>query len=215
MTIEINSGERRAAKIDDLKRGHTRVATLLGSFVKRQNSKSTEVEETKNESLLVGELRDRATQILNENRGSIIALYEKTITDCILSVYEDEDFEFKLAEKNLSKKIGYEPAIKQDDDFFHPEDEMGNGVCNLIGFIARVVSVFLSGVDKIILMDEPFTNLGDYIYRVNPILEALAKQFGIQFIIITNDVRLMDKSFNHIIVEKIGGISMIKSKEQL
>jgi len=91
--------------------------------------------------------------------------------------------EFKLA----SQETGWDPVELQD--------ARGGGVCEIVGFIIRLVFLLYLKKDQrqIMVLDEPFRWVSaQYVDNLMELIRELVAKTGFQFVLVTHDERLAE-----------------------
>lgn len=109
------------------------------------------------------------------------------VSRCLASVF-DQPYEFVI---NFERKRGRTEArlvFTRDGHELHPRS-VGGGVLDVAAFALRLASIMLRRPKrrKLVIMDEPFKNVHSPVYRerVRELLETLAKEMHVQFIMST------------------------------
>lgn len=127
--------------------------------------------------------------IANEIQVSMQKQVCDLVSRCLSAVF-DEPYTFKLKfERKRNKTEARIIFIRGDLELEDPEDESGIGVLDVASFALRLAGLMLTKPKKrrLIVMDEPFKFLHSPIYleRLKTLLETLATELQVQFIIVT------------------------------
>jgi DNA repair exonuclease SbcCD ATPase subunit len=113
---------------------------------------------------------------------------ESVVTTCLQSVFGDE-YSFRI---NFEKKRGRTEAhlkLVKDSEDMDPLSATGGGAVDVLSFALRVTCLILAlpRRRRFMVLDEPFKHLSvEYRERVGELLQTLAKDLGIQFLIVTH-----------------------------
>ena len=126
------------------------------------------------------------SQVIQEEAHNRIAA---VVSRCLETVFDDP-YEFTI---NFEQKRGRTEAqllFVKDEETLDPLTQSGGGVVDVAAFALRLACLVLSRppVRRLLIMDEPFRFLSkDYRPAVRGLLNTLAKEMGVQFIIVTHD----------------------------
>lgn len=133
------------------------------------------------------------------------------------SVFTDKQMEFRVVPNRNKKGLFYELYIITDGNITPLEDCKGGGVLDIISLCLRIsyLRIFKGSLRQVLILDEPFKNLDD-IRRLIAIdwLSTTAKEMGLQLIIVTHLVDLIEKADKAIKVEQINGVSKVYEIDQ-
>lgn len=112
------------------------------------------------------------------------------VTRCIQTVFENE-MEFRILFEKKRGKTEARFAFFEDGEELDPEEGSAGGVIDVAAFGLRLACLLLMRPSrrKVLIMDEPFKNInGEHNQeRAGALVEALAQETGVQFIIVTDD----------------------------
>ena len=142
----------------------------------------------------------------------------ETLSNLALSsVFTDKQMEFRVVPTRNKKGLFYELYIITDGNITPLEDCKGGGVLDIISLCLRIsyLRIFKGSLRQVLILDEPFKNL-DYIRRLAAIdwLSTTAREMGLQLIIVTHLVDLIEKADKAIRVEQINGVSKVYEIDQ-
>ena len=142
----------------------------------------------------------------------------ETLSNLALSsVFTDKQMEFRVVPNRNKKGLFYELYIITDGNITPLEDCKGGGVLDIISLCLRIsyLRIFKGSLRQVLILDEPFKNLDD-IRRPAAIdwLSTTAKEMGLQLIIVTHLVDLIEKADKAIKVEQINGVSKVYEIDQ-
>jgi energy-coupling factor transporter ATP-binding protein EcfA2 len=117
------------------------------------------------------------------------------VTSCLHSVFTDDVYDFEIRSKRKRGKAeAHLILIKNGEIIEKPTDEDSGGVLNIAAFVLRVACIAATKprVRRFIAMDEPFHHVSKkYRPAVKEMIYQLAKNFNMQFIIITHEPEFM------------------------
>jgi len=119
---------------------------------------------------------------------------ENLVTAAIQSVF-DRPFEFHMEFKLQRGKSECLFSVSEGDIVYDDiENELGGGMLDVIAFALRIVlwSMKNPKSDHVMIADEPFRFVGDYVRDTGQMLQTLSKEMGLQFILITHEDELAD-----------------------
>ncbi len=114
------------------------------------------------------------------------------VSKCLQAVFGDTAYEFQI---NFVQSRGKTEArlvfVRDEHTLENPEDEAGGGPVVVAALAAKLAVIRLSKpkLRPCLIMDEPFRDLSPkYRPMIPELIETLAKELGVQFIIATNEV---------------------------
>ena len=111
------------------------------------------------------------------------------VTDCIQNVF-GPDYSFMILFERKRGRTEAKPILRfKDHEIEDPLNEDSGGVCDVAAFALRLSCMVLikPPLQRTLILDEPFKNVHSEEYRSNirHMLNQLAKQFKVQFIMVT------------------------------
>jgi DNA repair exonuclease SbcCD ATPase subunit len=144
------------------------------------------------------------------------SLFETLITKALKTIFGDE-YSFELESRTSNNQPEMELFVVENGVRYHPEDEKGGAILDVISFMSRIVSWALTEpkTDNVLLLDEPFRCLSKQVLPfLAELIQEMSKELNLQFIYITHEHELAyasnreeDRSF---LVSKIHGISKVE-----
>jgi len=145
-------------------------------------------------------------------RNEVKTKLETLANLALSSVFTDKKMEFRVIPNRNKKGLFYDLYISTDGMITPLEDCKGGGVLDIISLCLRIsyLRIFKGTLRQVLILDEPFKNLDD-LRRPTAIewLATTAKEMGIQLIIVTHLVDLIDCADKAIRVEQVNGISKV------
>lgn len=121
------------------------------------------------------------------------------VTKCLAGIFDDP-YEFRIIFDRKRGKTEARLVFYRDGKEFDPTGSTGGGCVEVAAFALRVSCILLSRPPgrRVVILDEPFRNVHSPIYRqrVCQMVERLAKDLGMQFVIVTG---IRDFEIGHII----------------
>jgi DNA repair exonuclease SbcCD ATPase subunit len=143
------------------------------------------------------EAHNETITILTETSRAIhketIERIESVVTLAIRYVY-DRPFEFRILLDEKRKNIEARMVVMEGEHEFSIKDELGGGIVDIISFALRIVlwNIQSPKTRNLFFIDEPFKWTGVYIEKAGQMLRYLAKELGLQIVLITHDDALME-----------------------
>lgn len=117
---------------------------------------------------------------------------QSVVNRCLEAVFPDDPYTFEI---QFSKKRGKTEAAlvfkKGDLVLTDPMNQTSGGVVEVAALALRLACLVLQKppVRRLLILDEPFKNVNgsDYQNRVAQLVTALADDYGVQFVIVTDD----------------------------
>lgn len=138
-------------------------------------------------------------QVIQQQAHEKIA---KVVTACLQTVFPDMNYEFKLKFERKRNRTEATPVlIKDGHELENPYDKTerdnksseSGGVLDVAGFTCQVAAIMLSkpAIRLLFVMDEPFKGVAvEYRDGLRQMIEMLARDFGIQFVLVTHMTEL-------------------------
>lgn len=149
------------------------------------------------------EATERAQKIVQELAQGLQERAHQNITTLVaqcMSAIFDDPYEFQIHFEQKRGKTEARLVFIRNGEEVSPMKASGGGVKDVASFALRLSSILLSKprVRKIIVLDEPFKFLSeDYTLRVRAMLDRLASELKVQFVIVTHLQALRDAHSIH------------------
>jgi DNA repair exonuclease SbcCD ATPase subunit len=117
------------------------------------------------------------------------ACIAEIVSKCLETVFE-EPYQFKIEFERKRGKTDARLVFLRDEHEIDPLEGSGGGVIDVASFALRLACLVLSRppARKIMILDEPMKFVSeDYRPRVRFLLETLAEEMGVQFVIVSHD----------------------------
>jgi len=153
--------------------------------VREEKERLAEAEQSVADALEAQQVLQGIAETVQNQAHSRIA---SVVTRCLQAVFGDE-MSFRIAFKQARGKTEAQLLIVKDDEELDPLDSCGGGVISVAAFALRVACLMLSRPQKrrLLVLDEAFSMVSkDYLLAVRDILMTLAKEMGIQIILVTH-----------------------------
>jgi DNA repair exonuclease SbcCD ATPase subunit len=128
-----------------------------------------------------------ATHLQNSAHTRIAAV----VSRCLKAVFDDEAYEFKVEFKSARGKTEARLVFLEGGEEIDPAEGACGGQTDVAAFALRVACLVLSTPRRrrLLILDEPmkWVNGEDYQGRVASLLQSLARDFGIQMVIVSDD----------------------------
>lgn len=112
------------------------------------------------------------------------------VTKCLATVFPDEPYTFKIRFERARGRTEARLVFVREEQEISPMDASEGGAIDVAAFALRVSSLMLSrpARRRLIVLDEPFRFLDKWRpTAVRTMLESLAKDLGVQFVMITHN----------------------------
>ncbi len=126
-------------------------------------------------------------------QASAHAQISKVVTRCLKAVFGEEAYEFKIDFKQARGKTEARLLFIREGQEIDPIDAAGGGVLDVASLALRLSCLMLARPRrrKLLCLDEPCKYLStDYRPAVRKLILILAKETGIQFILVTHSEAL-------------------------
>lgn len=110
------------------------------------------------------------------------------VTRCLETIFGEQAYQFKINFEQKRGKTEAQLIFERDGQAYaDPTRQIGGGVVDVAAFALRLACLVLSRppVRKVLILDEPFSKIRgeQYRRRVRDLVESLAEELGIQFVI--------------------------------
>lgn len=116
------------------------------------------------------------------------------VTRCLRAVFPDP-YEFKIHFESKRGKTEARLVFERNGNEHDPQRSVGGGVLDVASFALVVSRLLLTRppVRRFLALDEPFRHVSaNYLPKVRELVEALAEELEIQFLIISHERELAD-----------------------
>lgn len=128
------------------------------------------------------------------------------VTKALNAVFPEKNLTFNVEFVERRNTSECDMWVEEDGFKYSILDSRGYGLVDVISFSLKVAYILLSGLDNVLIMDEPFRNLDITKHEyASQMVRGLSKELEIQFIIATHVLALKeyaDRSFS--VVQKAG-----------
>lgn len=111
------------------------------------------------------------------------------VSRCLEAVFDEEAYEFVIRFVQKRGKTEAELLFRREGIEVSPVDAAGGGVVDVASFALRLACLILARPSrrKLLVLDEPWKHLSaDYRPAMRELVLTLAKELGVQFIIVTH-----------------------------
>jgi len=178
----------------DITKTRKKVDRLLGNFhsIKRQyREEKRNLEQAKKELEYIEDAQTITQQVSQMVQQQAHKRIEGVVGKCLEAVFGDE-YGFKIRfERKRGKTEANLLLLRHSHEVEDVLNSDSGGVVDTAALALRLSSIVLSKprLRRIMLMDEPFRNLDlQNRERIRILLEELAKDFKVQFIIVTHEI---------------------------
>jgi len=140
--------------------------------------------DTEEAQIIVQEVSQKIQQQVHNQIAGVV-------DKCLKGVFDNDNYGFKI---DFEKKRGRTEAklvlLNDGHEVDNPMDADSGGVLDIASFALRLSCLMIAKpiLRRVIILDEPFKNVSaGYRQNVRKLLENLAKEFHIQFIMVTHD----------------------------
>jgi len=112
------------------------------------------------------------------------------VSACLQAVFPDKKYSFKIRfDRKRSRTEAKLVLMNDGNEIEDPMESESGGVLDVASFALQLSALLLMKppVRRILILDEPFKYVSvQYRNNVNQLIESLAEEFGIQFLIVTH-----------------------------
>lgn len=130
----------------------------------------------------------RVTQ--HENKEKI----EKLVTLAIRSVFENQDYQFRIKFERKNNRVYAIPVIVENNEEFDPKNDMGGGLIDIVSIALKIILWHMEDPRKrnVLITDEPFRFTGALVKKAGHMLKFIADKLNLQVIMVSHDDDLID-----------------------
>jgi DNA repair exonuclease SbcCD ATPase subunit len=166
---------------------------LVVSYEKNQNR----IDRNKIDMNILENVKSLLMDFSEHTRSIIKNKLESLVNSALKCIFVDKEILFKIMVNKTKKIIYYDMYIETDGNLTPLTDAKGGGVLDIITTALRIsfVRMFSATLRQTIIFDEPFKNLDSE--RLSMAMEwmvAISKEMSMQFIMITHEEGIIDKS---------------------
>jgi len=136
------------------------------------------------------EAQEILQRLAQQTQQQVHKCIAEVVTRCLDTVFGDDAYEFEIQFERKRGKTEAKLVFLRDGFEIDPMDAAGGGVIDVCGFALRLACLILKSPPsrRLLVLDEPFKHLSkNYRPRIRCLLEALADDLKIQFIMVTHD----------------------------
>ncbi len=182
------------AGLGDLERTVDRLAVKHGNAQEavRREQKMLEVAESNVEATVAAQ--EAVQHIAREIQQQAHQRIASVVTRCLQTIFDDS-YELKIDFERKRGKTEARISFVKNGLEVDPLTASGGGVVDVAAFALRLACLSMSRppLRRVVLLDEPFRFVSaEYRRRIRMLLEMLAKEMGIQFVMVTHfqDLRM-------------------------
>ena len=177
------SPDRYRKEIDRLLATYAEASSRVGKERQALKSAKSRLSDTKEAVVLIQEVA-ASVQAQAHARISLV------VTRCLSAIFDDP-YTFTITFERKRNRTEAKITFCRAELEIEPEDGVGGGVLDVAAFGLRLAALTLSRPQKrrLLVLDEPFKFLSrkkGYRGRVRDLIESLAEEMDVQFIIITH-----------------------------
>jgi len=164
---------------------------LLGQLAITTNTRKTEQQAIKETALHLEHIEEAQGIAQRVAQGVQQQAHDKiagVVSKCLEAVFE-EPYDFKIYFEQKRGKTEARLVFERDGLEVDPMTASGGGVVDVAAFALQLSCLILSKppLRKLMILDEPFKFVSaGYLENVRMLLEGLAKEFDMQFIMVTH-----------------------------
>lgn len=126
-------------------------------------------------------------------RGRLQKRLSAVVSQAVSAVF-DEDIKVLIEDATFRGVTSMAIMIEQDGlktDIFSAK---GGTLVDIVAFALRVLMVIWSGLQRVVVLDEPFAHVNgeEYRLRAADLLRELHRQLGVQFIVVAHETEMVD-----------------------
>lgn len=164
---------------------------------------------------LLTEVKDLLMSFAENTRDIIKHKLESLVNSALKCVFVDKEVIFKIQINRTKKIIFYDMYVETDGTITPLFDAKGGGILDVITMALRIsfVRMFSASLRQTIILDEPFKNLDNERLRLAmEWLDTISTEMGIQFVIVTHEDSIVDKSKKIFQLKLFDGVTCVKEQ---
>ena len=167
------------------------------------------------ELALLSEVKELLMSFAENTRDIIKHKLESLVNSALKCIFVDKDVLFKIQINRTKKIVFYDMFVETDGTITPLFDAKGGGILDVITMALRIsfVRMFSANLRQTIILDEPFKNLDNERLRLAmEWLDTISTEMGIQFIIVTHEESIVDKSKKIFQFKMFNGVTDVKEQ---
>jgi DNA repair exonuclease SbcCD ATPase subunit len=181
--MDLTGLRKKIDQLQALRKQHTHSIKEERANLKKIKQKAQDLTEASN---VVNDLARAVQRKVHRQIGGVV-------TRCLEAVF-DEPYRFQIQFERKRGKTESKLVFRKGDYEIDPrEDECGGGVLDVTAFALRLACLLVLRPQprRLLVLDEPAKMLSvEYRGRFRGLLESLAKDFGVQIIMVTHSKQL-------------------------
>lgn len=168
-----------------------RKLTALAVARKARRQEKRALAESAGRLAALAEAQELAQRVAAEIQTQAHHRIAEIVTKC-LAIF-DEPYTFRILFDRKRGKTEARLVFELDGEEIDPLSASGGGVVDVAAFALRVAALVLHrpALRRLLVLDEPFRFVSkEYHGRVRALVEGLARELGVQFVIVTHCPRL-------------------------
>ena len=180
---------------------------ILDSYATKLAQKRDALEREQTNLLHALDIFKKSTLLTQQDISNTLS---SIVSKALGVVFPEKNLELKLEFVERRNTSECDIYLIEDGRQYDLLDGRGYGVLDIISFSLKVAHTLLCSNDKVLILDEPFRNLGKTKHRLaSRMIRELSTELGIQFIIATHVTVLKEHADKAFFVEQIDGVSNI------
>ena len=167
------------------------------------------------ELTLLSEVKELLMSFAENTRDIIKHKLESLVNSALKCIFVDKDVLFKIQINRTKKIIFYDMFVETDGTITPLFDAKGGGILDVITMALRIsfVRMFSANLRQTIILDEPFKNLDNERLRLAmEWLDTISTEMGMQFIVVTHEESIVDKSKKIFQFKMVNGVTDVKEQ---
>ena len=140
--------------------------------------------------------------VKNESNRFIKEL-EELLNSSVQTIFAERDYSVEIVVEDNKRASIHLKYVDEDGNEISPDvKDCGGGIRTVIGIILQVYFIFYSDVERVIFVDEGFSQVSsDFLPQLFGLLDELCKNNGLKLCLVTHDSRIMEYADKNYVVE--------------
>lgn len=165
--------------------------------------------------ILLANVKQLLMDFSENTRDVIKHKLESLVNSALKCIFVDKEVIFKIQINRTKKIIFYDMYVETDGTITPLFDAKGGGILDVVTMALRIsfVRMFSANLRQTIILDEPFKNLDNERLRLAmEWLSQISKELTMQFMIVTHEEAIMDKSEKLFLFKLLNGETKVNGE---
>lgn len=185
------------SKLEEFSQALTKKQGELDYLQKHYDSLELRLKQTLKEQTRVVESRSIIQRAVFMTQERLKYKISSVVTQALATIFDDP-YEFKVEFVERRNATECDLLFSRGGEDYDPLESAGHGAADVASFTLRISYWLLSATAPLIILDEPFRHLSEDLQPAAAyIIKTLAKEFDLQFIIVSHEEEITNCADRH------------------